>query len=55
VVHHGQSQTVFEAVDKLADEGHHVHLVASGDSVCYSGHCPPEVFMSRPVGAALSW
>ncbi|MGW3166955.1 hypothetical protein ACWC9Q_29675 [Streptomyces sp. NPDC001142] len=33
-------RTAVEAADRLATDGHHVHLVSSGETHCHSGHCP---------------
>ncbi|MFD7121923.1 hypothetical protein ACFWAA_33520 [Streptomyces sp. NPDC059922] len=32
-------RTAYEAADRLADDGHHVHVAANGESLCHSGHC----------------
>jgi hypothetical protein len=32
-------RNAYEAADRLAAEGHHVHVVAEGESTCHTGHC----------------
>lgn len=34
-------RTAYEAADRLADAGQHVHVVADGHAVCRTGHCAP--------------
>ncbi|WP_405561897.1 hypothetical protein [Streptomyces sp. NBC_01180] len=31
----------YEAARQLADQGHHVHLIAENEARCYTGHCTP--------------
>lgn len=38
----GPARDAYEAADLLAAQGHHVHLVADGASICRTGHCTPE-------------
>ncbi|MYW48852.1 hypothetical protein [Streptomyces sp. SID161] len=37
--HHTPARTAEEAARRLAALGHHVHLHASNESRCISGHC----------------
>jgi hypothetical protein len=48
----GAPRSAYEAADLLLHEGHHVHFVAEGESICYSWHCPPGLHVSgRPAAA----
>jgi hypothetical protein len=56
IEHHDQGwvpRTAYEAADLLAYEGHHVHVVAYGESMCRSRHCPAGFVVVRRVGAGL--
>lgn len=48
-------RSAYEAADRLLHDGHHVHLVAEGESICYSRHCPPGLLQvaGRPLTADL--
>ena len=50
----GSSRAPYEVVDQLARSGRHVHLIAEGQSICYSGQCPYDSLriVRRPAGAS---
>lgn len=35
------------AAQRLRDQGHHVHLVASAEDRCLSGHCPAVTLIAK--------
>ncbi|WP_424862122.1 hypothetical protein [Streptomyces sp. MMS24-I29] len=37
---YGRNLAAEEAADALAADGHHVHVVSSGETRCHTGHCP---------------
>jgi hypothetical protein len=41
-------RTAYEAADLLYKAGEHVHVVAEGEALCYSTHCPPQLLVARP-------
>ncbi|MGC5343670.1 hypothetical protein [Streptomyces sp. DT171] len=36
---YGRTNAAREAADRLAADGHHVHVVAHGEVRCHTGHC----------------
>ncbi|WP_158072024.1 hypothetical protein [Streptomyces sp. CB01580] len=36
---YGRTNATRAEADRLAADGHHVHLVSSGETRCHTGHC----------------